>query len=89
MVKKRNQNGEADPPLKRLRDELEMSQEEFGRIIGISARTVSRWEAGDSTPTFTISQMKALVRLLESKGKSIYDLPDNFSVKPDLAINGN
>jgi DNA-binding transcriptional regulator YiaG len=89
MVKKRKSKGEVDPPLKRLRDELEMSQEEFGRIIGISARTISRWEAGDSTPTFTISQMKALARLLESYGKSIYDLPDNFSAKPDLAINGN
>lgn len=89
MVKKRNQNGEANPPLKRLRDELEMSQEEFGRVIGISARTVSRWEAGDSTPTFTISQMKALARLLESKGKSIHDLPDHFSLKPEMARNGN
>lgn len=88
MTKKRNRTREVEPPLKRLRDELDMSQEDFGRVIGVSVRTVSRWEAGDSTPTFTIAQMKALARLMESKGKSIYDLPDSFSVTPDLAVNG-
>ncbi len=65
--------------MKQLRDELDISQEEFGRLIGTSARTISRWEAGDSVPTFTISQMKALDRLLRSIGKSIQEVPDNFS----------
>lgn len=55
-----------------------MSQEEFGRAIGTTARTISRWEAGVSVPTFTVTQMKALDRLLRSKGRSIQDLPDDF-----------
>lgn len=80
MVKKRQSRNqqESESPLSKLRDELDMSQEQFGRTIGITARTISRWEAGDSVPTFTITQLKALDRLLRSKGKSIQDLPDYF-----------
>lgn len=73
----------ADPmgesPLRKLREELGMSQEEFARQIGTSARTISRWEVGDSVPTFTIAQMKALDQLLRARGKSLNDLPDQFA----------
>lgn len=65
--KAREQAGES--PLKQLREEFGMSQEEFARHIGTSARTVSRWEAGDNIPTFTIAQMKALDRLMRSNTK--------------------
>jgi len=80
MIKKRESRVQQDreSPLKALRDELDMSQEEFGRRIGTSARTISRWEAGDSLPTLTIVQIKALDRLLRFKGKSIQELPDHF-----------
>lgn len=79
MVKKRARQQEVESPLKQLRLELELSQEEFGRAVGTSARTISRWEAGDSEPTFTIAQMKALDTLLRSVGKTIQDLPDKFA----------
>lgn len=75
---KKNSNG-GDSPLKILRDELDMSQEDFGRTIGISVRTVSRWESGSNVPSFTIPQLKALDRLLRANGKTIQDLPDSFS----------
>ncbi|BAZ32358.1 XRE family transcriptional regulator [Cylindrospermum sp. NIES-4074] len=79
MIKKRqNKDNEGESPLKALRSDLDMSQEEFGRSIGTTARTISRWEAGDSVPTFTIPQLKALDRLLKLKGKTIQDLPDDF-----------
>lgn len=80
MIKKRlsRNEQEGESPLRSLRLELDMSQEEFGRAIGTTARTISRWEAGDSVPTFTVTQMKALDRLLRSKSKSIQDLPDDF-----------
>jgi putative transcriptional regulator len=80
MIKKRLSRNEqqGESPLRSLRLELDMSQEEFGRAIGTTARTISRWEAGDSVPTFTVTQMKALDRLLRSKGKTIQDLPDDF-----------
>lgn len=81
MVKKRP-NRELDgseSPLRNLRNELGMSQEEFGRSIGTTGRTISRWESGDSVATFTVAQMKAFDRLLQSKGKTIQDLPDDFA----------
>lgn len=94
MVKKRKttEHQEGESPLKKLRDELgDISQEEFARRIGTSVRTVSRWEAGDSIPTFTIPQVKALARLLESYGKSVYDLPNEFGPQrpsPIQEVNG-
>jgi putative transcriptional regulator len=69
-----------ESPLKKLREEMGMSQEEFARRIGTSARTISRWETGDSVPSFTIAQMKALYALLAEQGKSIKELPDSFAV---------
>ncbi len=89
MIKRRQPKEEAgESPLKTLRDELGMSQEEFARQIGTSVRTVSRWEAGDNVPTFTIAQMKALVSLLRSRGLTIDRLPDRFG-PPDSAADKN
>ena len=68
-----------ESPLKKLREEMEMSQEEFARQIGTSTRTISRWETGESVPSFTIAQMKALDQLLQARGKSLQDLPDRFA----------
>ena len=68
-----------ESPLKQLRDELGMSQEDFGRIIGVSVRTVSRWEVGANVPSFTLPQLKALDNLLRTHGKTIQDLPDSFA----------
>jgi putative transcriptional regulator len=79
QTKNTDQNYGGESPLKQLRDELDMSQEDFGRTIGVSVRTVSRWEAGVNVPSFTISQLKALDRLLASIGKTIQDLPDSFA----------
>lgn len=52
-------------------------REDFARRIGVSERTVRRWVKG--TPaTFTIPQIKALKRELDSIGFTIEDLPDSF-----------
>jgi len=37
--------------VKELREALGLTQEELARLIGVSARTVSRWERGESEPT--------------------------------------
>ncbi len=68
-----------ESPLRKLREEMGMSQEDFARRIGTSARTISRWETGDSVPSFTIAQMKALDALLMEHGKALKDLPDSFA----------
>lgn len=70
-----------ESPLKKLREELNMSQEGFARQIGTSGRTISRWERGDSVPSFTISQMKALDELLRAHDKTLQDLPDSFAIE--------
>ena len=64
--------------LKKLREELQMSQEDLARELGVSSQTISRWELGKNVPTFTVKQMKALEKLLASIGRSIGDLPDNL-----------
>lgn len=58
-----------------------LSQEGLARKIGTSARTISRWETGESVPSFTIAQMKALDLLLQEHEKSLKDLPDSFAGK--------
>ena len=50
--------------------------------IGTFSRTTSRWERGDSVPSFTIPQMKALDELLRAHDKTLQDLPDRFAAKP-------
>lgn len=79
MKRRKSLEEAGESPLKKLRSELGMSQEEFARQIGTSARTISRWEAGDNVPTFTVPQIKALDYLLKSKGKTLDDLPDDFA----------
>lgn len=66
-----------------VREAFGVSQEEFARQIRTSARTVSRWDAGDHVPTFTVTQMKALDRLMRTKGKTLEDLPDWFGPTPE------
>jgi transcriptional regulator with XRE-family HTH domain len=41
------------PNLKKLRTERRLTQAQLGEAIGISARTLIRWEAGDGEPTAT------------------------------------
>lgn len=36
--------------IKELREELEISQEELARQLGVSVRTISNWEAGKTIP---------------------------------------
>lgn len=53
-----------------------MSQEEFGHRIGVSSKTIYRWESGKNRPTFTFGQIKALLILIEPLGMTLNDLPD-------------
>jgi transcriptional regulator with XRE-family HTH domain len=67
---------DAGTNLRQLREELQMSQEDLARELGVSSQTISRWELGKNIPTFNVQQMKALDRLLATINKSIHDLPD-------------
>jgi DNA-binding transcriptional regulator YiaG len=37
--------------IKRERDRRKLSQEAFAQLIGVSAKTVARWESGESSPS--------------------------------------
>jgi len=69
---------ENESPLKKLREEAGLSQQELASSIGVGVTTVSRWERGVSEAMLTVPQMKALCKLL---GKSIEELPDEFGQK--------
>ena len=50
--------------IKRLRGVLSLSQERFARLVGVSVRTVARWEAGETVPSpLAERQLAALERL--------------------------
>ncbi len=78
MKKKRQTSSSEESPLKMLRDQLDVSQEQFARLIGVSSKSVSNWERGVTPASLGIAQIKALDRLLRSKGLSIQELPDSF-----------
>lgn len=40
--------------LKELRKEKGITQEQFGEIMGVSSRTVSRWETGSNAPDLAV-----------------------------------
>lgn len=67
-----------ESPLKQIREALGLSQEAFAREIGTALVTVGRWERGQTPPTFTLPQIKALRRLIRPLGLDIDDLPDHF-----------
>jgi putative transcriptional regulator len=66
---------EGGSPLKKLREQAGLSQEELARRIGVSVKTVSNWERGVYPATMTVPQTKALCKAL---GVVLDDLPDNF-----------
>ena len=43
--------------IKRLRERLQLSQQEFAKRLNVTRRTVLRWEAGDSEPSPIFQKM--------------------------------
>ncbi len=69
---------EGESPLKQIRDALNLSQEGFGRLIGVSYKTISRWELGLTEPSFTVPQLKRLQEAIQPLGLHVLDLPDQM-----------
>ncbi len=70
---------EGESPLDKLLEILDVSQKEFSRRIGVDDSTLRRWKSGKSEARFSLHQMKALKKELESVGLALEDLPDSFS----------
>lgn len=78
MVVPRSLTVEGVPPLKTIRELLEMSQQDFASWLGLAVSTISRWERGIGQPVFTVKQFKQLLAALEDLGYSLKDLPDDL-----------
>ncbi len=74
MVKKKSSSEDNESPLKKLREEAGLSQQELATRIGVAVATISRWERG-APAMLTVPQMKALCQVF---GRSIEELPDEF-----------
>lgn len=53
--------------IKTLRDNLELSQASFGEYMGVSSRTIARWEADESIPG-SKEQVLRLAKAFEENG---------------------
>ena len=52
-----------EPEVKRIRENIGLSQNQFAVLIGVSKRTLENWEQGRRHPT---GPAKALLRILEA-----------------------
>lgn len=77
---------EGESPLKAIRELLGMSQQEFATKLGVSITTISRWERGKTPPTFTIGQVRTLLRELEPYGLNLDSLPDEMTPGNHLVL---
>lgn len=63
--------------LRKIRGDI--TQEELGEALGVSANTVSRWERGEVKPKLELWQIKKLCKVLAI---GIDQLPDSFAPQP-------
>jgi transcriptional regulator with XRE-family HTH domain len=68
-------------PLKTLRESLGLSQEKLARALDVSTQTISRCERGETELTFSVGQIKNLLKLLTKAGLSLEQLPDSLSTR--------
>lgn len=62
-----------ESPLKKLREEAGLSQQELASRIGVAISTLSRWERGQTPFVLTVRQIQLLCRLLNKD-------PDNLDI---------
>jgi DNA-binding XRE family transcriptional regulator len=55
---RKNQRIHTNSPLRKLRNNANLTQEQLAREIGIAVSTIRRWERGLAEPTMTLSQTK-------------------------------
>jgi putative transcriptional regulator len=69
--KKPNRVYEIKPPeIKTVREKLNVSQNEFALMIGVSVRTLQNWEQGRRTPE---GPAKALLRIASRNPSAVLD----------------
>lgn len=80
MSKSNKENENYLPMLEQLRIErTNLNLRDFLKAVGIADKTYRRWLSGDTTAKLTVSQFKALYKVL--KFNSVDEIPDDFSQK--------
>ena len=57
--------------IKQIRKSFNLSQYEFGKILGFSARTISDWECGNTEPDLTT--IKNITKQFKVSYEEIFD----------------
>lgn len=78
MVRPNPLDVEGEPPVKRIRELLGLTQVQFSRLLGVDPKTISRWENGQGKPLFSPGQFRALLEALEPHNITLKDLPDDL-----------
>lgn len=70
-----------EPTLKELRESLKLSQEDLGRRINLSYRTIAEWEGGRKVPRFDNA-----IALARELGISLKDLAKSLRLEVEGLI---
>ncbi|MEY2833606.1 MAG: hypothetical protein RLZZ574_2865 [Cyanobacteriota bacterium] len=74
----KNQSIQTNSPLRKLRNNAHLTQEQLANQIGIAVSTVRRWEKGQAEPTMTLSQTK---KFCQAINQNFDDLPNSLLPK--------
>lgn len=61
--------------LKKLRRQMNISQEEFAYRVGVSVMTAGRWERGENGPEF--DRLEDIARTLGVRMRDLFDFGDS------------
>ena len=64
--------------LKKLREELGLTQKEFGQRLGFDARTISNWEKSRNLPSLII--IKRINTIYKADYEELFDIDDEFKI---------
>lgn len=69
--------------MKALRERLKYTQEQYAHFLGVSLRTVTRWEAGESEPSLTVRQWLLVLEALDRVNLTLEDLSDSVRTQQE------
>ncbi len=63
--------------IKKLRKKMELSQQQFAALVGVSVKTVSNWENGGVIPASKRPQLESLYEKSLHMGSGVYQSTEN------------
>ncbi|TFI53096.1 XRE family transcriptional regulator [Mastigocladus laminosus UU774] len=81
MPKRDKDQQEAVSPLRQLREQAGLTQEQFAYRLGVAVSTVRRWEKGKE-PSMTLSEWRKFCRLVN---KDFGELPELLSSQTEAS----